>query len=69
MVRAGEWEVSVPDSVMLGDPAWSVTDMARCSAYNGEWTAWCLPCAKLLGNPFPVAKARSWWARLLGVVR
>jgi hypothetical protein len=66
MVKEGDWEVWVPDSVRLGDEAWSVTDMARCSAYNGGWTAWCLPCAKLLGNPSPVAKVKSWWARFFG---
>lgn len=45
MQREGDWQVWVPDSVMRGDPEWSVTEAARQNAWNGHLSAWCLKCA------------------------
>jgi len=44
--------VWVPYGTRPGDPAWSVTERCRQYAYNGEWSGWCLPCAKSL-SPEP----------------
>lgn len=44
--------VWVPQGSRVGDPAWSITENCRLSAYNGVWCGWCLPCAKSL-SPEP----------------
>ena len=45
MQRAGSWQVMVPDSVLPGDPGWSVTDAAKANRYNGTFSGWCVKCA------------------------
>lgn len=55
MQPASALQVWVPDGVRRGDASWSVTERARCNAWNGGWSAWCLGCAKTLAptwNPF-----------------
>jgi hypothetical protein len=49
MQRAESLEVWVPDGILLGDPAWSVSEKAREMAYNGNFSAWCMECAQKLG--------------------
>lgn len=46
----GAWQVWVPDSVMPHDRGDEVTEQCRSMAYNGEFSAWCLPCARKLGR-------------------
>lgn len=50
MQRPNSEQVWVPDGVLPGDPAWSVTETCRQNAYNGNYSAWCLKCAKSLGG-------------------
>lgn len=45
MQRAESWLIWVPDGVRKSDPAWSVTEAARVTAYNGHKSGWCLSCA------------------------
>jgi hypothetical protein len=47
------WQVWVPDTVRIGDSAAAVSDQCRRYARNGDFTGWCLKCAKSLGrDPF-----------------
>lgn len=46
-------QVWVPDLVQEGDSAEAVTEECRKAAYNGEWSGWCLKCAKKLGQAEP----------------
>lgn len=50
MQKPDSWLVWVPDAVRLGDPAWSVSEFARQSAFNGTSSGWCLKCAQTLGR-------------------
>jgi hypothetical protein len=49
MRRPGEVLVMVPDGVLPGDPAWSIT--ARCGELNGTSSGWCLSCAPKTAVP------------------
>lgn len=48
MQRPNSLAAWLPDSVQQGDPAWSVTEACRQNAYNGSFSAWCIPCAKTI---------------------
>jgi hypothetical protein len=50
MQPRGSVVVYVPDSVLEGDPAWSVTEAARLNAYNGSGSGWCVKCAQNLNR-------------------
>lgn len=58
MQPRGSYLVWVPDGVERGDPAWSVTEECRRSAFNGSGSGWCLGCAKRIGeteiDPLPL---------------
>lgn len=73
--RHGQWRCSncngmqpsgdkiwVPDSVRVGDPAWSVTEACRQNAYNGYHSAWCVPCARRLGGSLCSSITKSFMA-------
>lgn len=45
--------VWVPDSVMKGDPQWSVTAACLRNYYNGHHSGWCIPCAKTFKKEQP----------------
>ena len=59
MQRADPGLVWVPDGVALGDPAWSVTEQCRRVAYNGDWSGWCLECARKLGRQSVFGRIRA----------
>lgn len=42
--------VSVPDTVRMGDPGWSVTESVRQNSFNGSGSYWCISCAKKLSR-------------------
>lgn len=42
--------VWVPDGIRIGDPAWSVEESCRVSAFNGGSSGWCLKCARQAGG-------------------
>lgn len=45
MQPAGSWMVYVPDSVLKGDPAWSIKDTLSRTRFNGSYSGWCVACA------------------------
>lgn len=49
MQKSGSCQVWVPDGVRPRDPAWSIQEIARKTAFNGDSSAWCLACARRLG--------------------
>jgi hypothetical protein len=51
MQPTGSWLVWVPDGVRKTDPAWSVTEACRLSAFNGHGSGWCLKCAQSFCRP------------------
>jgi hypothetical protein len=59
----GAWLVWVPDSARIGDPAWSIIELARTTAYNGCGSGWCLNCAQKLSSPAPSVKAAVGFVR------
>jgi hypothetical protein len=58
-IRAGEWEVWVPDGIQQRDPAWAVEEQCRINAYNGSFSMWCLKCAPKKSRPAASSNPRS----------
>jgi hypothetical protein len=63
-MRKGDTEVQVPDAVNAGDSADVITEACRRNAYNGSFSAWCLPCALKLGRPTMLGALRRFFSSL-----
>jgi hypothetical protein len=49
--------VWVPDTVLVGDPAWVIEEACRENARNGHHSGWCVLCAARLGVVSPKVEA------------
>ena len=51
MRPAGSESVWIPDGVRLSDPAWAIAEQCRLSAFNGNFSLYCIGCAPKLETP------------------
>jgi hypothetical protein len=64
MQHSGSWLVWVPDSVMPGDPVWSIEEAARLNSHNGSHGGWCLACAPKAKKDSVAGSIRRFWSFL-----
>jgi hypothetical protein len=73
MQPTGSEQVWVPDGVAKDDPAWSVEESCRISAYNGHFSAWCVRCApkangEINTSPMKPESVVMWIVGVSGIV-